>query len=228
MTKIVTEGVEATKDKKTGKTVSGSLELNTIDAIMKSDLSKAEKESAFENTDYNTPELRAWNDAGGKTYDYMQHVEKMGAFKGDGKKEKIVKYIDGLHISDAQKKVLYDKAGYEPEQFTTATIDNAIPEDTDKYLFVSQSRDWTPEQKVEWFKSDKQRTDGKKYKAWKSAGGVDYDYIRYRGDIARYDGLEKAEKKSKVTEYINSTGLNDSKKRVLWTFAGYKETTSPW
>lgn len=107
-------------------------------------------------------------------------------------------------------------------------IDAKIPEDTDKYLFVSQSKEWTPEQKVEWFKSDSQRTDGKKYKAWKNAGGVDYDYIKYRGDISRYDGLPKKEKKSKVTEYINSTGLNAEKKRVLWTFAGYKESTCPW
>lgn len=107
-------------------------------------------------------------------------------------------------------------------------IDAKIPEDTDKYLFVSQSKEWTPEQKVEWFKSDSSRTDGKKYKAWKNAGGVDYDYIKYRGDISRYDGLPKKEKKSKVTEYINSTGLNAEKKRVLWTFAGYKESTCPW
>lgn len=189
--------------------------LDTVVGYLKDyDGSKEEKQILWKLAGYGDSTYNKNNDPNSK--EYKQAVESARK-KAENDKKK------------AEKAAAEKARGVTAETKDLAKeIDAKIPEDTDKYLYVSQSTEYTPEQKVQWFKADSQRTEGKKYKAWKNAGGADYDYIKYRGDLSRYTGMSKSEKKSKVTEYINSTNVSVEKKRVMWTFAGYKESTCPW
>lgn len=58
-----------------------------------------------------------------------------------------------------------------------------------------------------------------KYTAWKKSGGTDFDYIKYKNDMA------KLGKQESIVRYIKNQTSDVAKQKTLWNLAGYVEST---
>lgn len=84
------------------------------------DYSKADIEEWFasDKDRANSKAYVAWTNTGGTTWDYIKHKSDLSKFSGDGKKERVIRYINTQTSNRERKKALWLMAGYKEETFS--------------------------------------------------------------------------------------------------------------
>lgn len=150
------------------------------------------------------------------------------AEKTTNKKLQAAMYGDlGIDEDSSKAMVAYVKDGGNATEFERGQALAKELEEKDirgdkVYAYVVGSKDYTNQEKIAWFKSSTQRTDSKKYTAWKDAGYGDWDFLKYRSDLSRFSGDGKQDK---IVNYIKTQTTDTKKRKALWMLAGYKESS---
>lgn len=150
------------------------------------------------------------------------------AEKTTNKKLQAAMYGDlGIDEDSSKAMVAYVKDGgnateFERGQALAKELEEKDIKGDEVYAYVVGSKDYTNQEKIAWFKSSTQRTDSKKYTAWKDAGYGDWDFLKYRSDLSRFSGDGKQDK---IVNYIKTQTTDTKKRKALWMLAGYKESS---
>lgn len=150
------------------------------------------------------------------------------AEKTTNKKLQAAMYGDlGIDEDSSKAMVAYVKDGgnateFERGQALAKELEEKDIKGDEVYAYVVGTKDYTNQEKIAWFKSSTQRTDSKKYTAWKDAGYGDWDFLKYRSDLSRFSGDGKQDK---IVNYIKTQTTDTKKRKALWMLAGYKESS---
>lgn len=150
------------------------------------------------------------------------------AEKTTNKKLQAAMYGDlGIDEDSSKAMVAYVKDGgnateFERGQALAKELEEKDIKGDEVYAYVVGTKDYTNQEKIAWFKSSTQRTDSKKYTAWKDAGYGDWDFLKYRSDLSRFSGDGKQDK---IVNYIKTQTADTKKRKALWMLAGYKESS---
>ena len=133
----------------------------------------------------------------------------------------------GIDEDSSKAMVEYVKAGGDAADFEKGkSLGKELEEKDIKgdevYAFVVDSKDYSNQEKIAWFKSSTTRAESKKYTAWKNAGYGDWDFLKYRSDLSKFSGDGKQEK---IVNYIKTQTTDTKKRKALWLLAGYKESS---
>ena len=150
------------------------------------------------------------------------------AEKTTNKKLQAAMYGDlGIDEDSSKAMVAYVKDGgnateFERGQALAKELEEKDIKGDEVYAYVVGTKDYTNQEKIAWFKSSTQRTDSKKYTAWKDAVYGDWDFLKYRSDLSRFSGDGKQDK---IVNYIKTQTTDTKKRKALWMLAGYKESS---
>lgn len=133
----------------------------------------------------------------------------------------------GIDEDSSKAMVEYVKAGGDAADFEKGkSLGKELEEKDIKgdevYAYVVDSKDYSNQEKIAWFKSSTTRAESKKYTAWKNAGYGDWDFLKYRSDLSKFSGDGKQEK---IVNYIKTQTTDTKKRKALWLLAGYKESS---